>query len=224
MKIIKTKSYSELSKTAADIVISEILKKPNARIGFASGKTVIGLYKELVKANKSKKVSFSRVNGVNIDEYFPIKKRNKKSFHSFLMKHLYNKADFKKSNLIFLNSETLDPKKECENYEKKVRNLDLLILGVGVNGHITYNEPGSSFKSKTRVVDLDASTRKDPKLPTQALSIGISTILSAKKIILLASGKKKSKAIASLKRKPTEKWPITSLKKHKNTKVIVNQI
>lgn len=234
MILIKVKNYSELSKRAADILTSEITTKPNLKIGFATGQTPIGLYKELVKAYKNKKVNFSKVKGFDIDEYYPIERKNFDSYYYYLHKNLFNKVNIKKSNLHLFDSETKNPKKECLNYEKTiVKNpADIIILGVGTNGHIAFNEPYSKFNSKTRIIELTKETiQRNSKLfknkkdmPKKALTIGIKTIMQSKKILLLASGKHKSEAISHLiKGKINSKWPVTYLRKHKNFIVIVDK-
>lgn len=217
MRIIKTKDYNEMSDKATQILIREISKKPNSVIGFATGHTPLGFYKNLIKEYKKGKVNFSKTISFNLDEFYPIKKTNKKSYYYYMHKNLFNHVNIKKSNINLLNGETKSPGKECKNYENKIKKhrINIQILGVGVNGHIAYNQPGSKINSKTRLVKL-----KDKR----ALSMGIKTILSAKKIILLASGKKKAKAIKQLvKGKISEEFPVTYLKKHKNLIVIADK-
>jgi len=221
MKFIKVKNYKELSKKSSEIIIKEILKKPNLSLTLATGKTPKGLYKNLVKAYKNKKVDFSKLIFFNLDEFYPIKKTNKKSYYYYLHKNLFNKINIKKANIHLLNGETKNPQKECKDYEQKVKKnkIDICILGLGVNGHIAFNEPGSLVNSKTRLVNLKHKT-----ITNQALSQGIQTILSSRKIILLASGRKKSKSIKKLlDRKITKEYPVTYLKKHKNLIVIADK-
>ncbi len=230
MFVIKTKNYRELSKRACDIIAREILKKPDLTLGLATGNTPLGLYKELIKEYKKNKIDFSKVKSFNLDEYYPIKKKDKKSFYYYMFKNFFNKIKIKKSNINMLNGETKSVKKECLNYEKKIKKnpIDVQILGVGVNGHIGFNEPGSDFNSKTRLIELTKETIKrksrfGKKVPAKALTMGIKTIMKAKKIILLASGKPKAKAIQHLiKTKSDKDWPVTALKKHKNLIVIIN--
>jgi len=226
MKLIKVKNYSELSKKAADILIEEIKKKPNLVIGFATGKTPSGLYKELIRTYKKKEISFSKVKSFNLDEYYVIKKTNKNSFYYYMFKNLFNKINIKKNNINFLDGETNNPKQECLKYENKIKKnpIDIQILGVGVNGHIGFNEPSSEFNSKTRLVELSNNTKKRNKINEKALTMGIKTIISAKKIILLASGKDKAEAIKQLiKGKIDKKWPVSFLKKHRNLIVVVDK-
>jgi glucosamine-6-phosphate deaminase len=234
MKLIKVQDYKELSEIACKIIIEDISKKPNIAIGFATGKTPLGLYKELIKSYKEKKVDFSKIKSFNLDEYYPIKKKNKNSYHYYMIKNLLSRVNIKKSNINFLNGETKNPEKECLNYERKIKKnpLDIVILGVGVNGHIGFNEPGSLFNSKTRIVNLSPDTlghnskyfKNKKNIPKQALTIGLKTIFSSKKIILLASGKEKSKAIGHLTSGNMDKnWPVSMLRKHKNLIVIIDK-
>ena len=233
MLIIETKNYREMSKKASDFIISEILRKPEITIGFATGKTPLGLYRELIKSYKKKKINFSKIKSFNLDEYYPIKKSNKNSYFYYMFKNLFNKINIKKSNINFLNGETKNYNKECKNYENKIRKnpIDIQILGVGVNGHIGFNEPGSSFNSKTRLVKLSDETvrinsgiLKKNKIPENALTMGIKTIMSAKKIIVLASGKNKAEAISCLKKgKISSDCPISFLRKHKDLVLIIDK-
>ncbi len=233
MMIIKTKNYKEMSRICADFLIDEILKKPNITIGFATGETPLGVYKELVKAYKKKKVDFSKVMSFNLDEYYPIEKTNKNSYYYYMFKNLFSKINIKKSNINLLSGETKNTRKECEDYEKKIREdvIDIQLLGIGINGHIAFNEPGSSFNSKTRFIKLNKETIKNnskffgnDEIPKFALTMGISTIMHAKKIILLASGREKARDIKFLVEGPvTKKFPASFLKKHKNLVVIVDK-
>ncbi len=216
MDVIKVKDYKELSEKASRILIDEILEKPNLTIGFATGATPLGLYKELIKAYKKKKINFSKVKAFNLDEYYLIKKTDKKSYNYYLFNNLFNNINIKKSNINLLNGEAKNPEKESKDYETKIKKnkIDVQILGVGVNGHIAFNEPGSSLNSKTRIVTVNQK---------KALTMGISTIMSAKKLILLASGKAKSKAIKCLLDDDANKnCPVSFLKRHKNLTVIID--
>jgi len=226
MKLIKVKNYKELSKKAAEIIIKEIKKKPNLVIGFATGSTPLGLYKELIDRYIKKKIDFSKIKAFNLDEYYPIKQKDKKSFYYYIFKNLFSKVNIKRENINLLNGEAKNPGGECWDYENKIKKnpIDLQILGVGVNGHIAFNEPGSKIDSVTRVVELTPETKKINKINKKALTIGVSTIMKAKKIILLASGKNKAKAISYLlKGKIDKNFPVSYLKNHKNLIVIADK-
>jgi len=219
MKIIEVKNYKELSRIASDIIIEEINKKPNIVIGFASGKTPKNTYKNLVKAYKNKKVDFSKITSFNVDEFYPIKKESKKSYYHYLFTNLLNKVNVNKKKIFLINGDTKNSEKECFNYEKRIKEnpIDLQLLGIGENGHIGFNEPGSSRNSKTRVVKLT-------HIEGTAITMGIKTIMKAKKIILLASGKKKAKAIYGLvKGKITEEVPASFLREHKDFILIIDR-
>lgn len=234
MKIIIAKDYKNLSKVASEILIKEIKKNPKLTLGLPTGSTPLGLYKELIKAYKKKKINFSKIRSFNLDEYYPIKKSDKNSYHYYMFKNFFNHVNIKKENINVLNGETKNPKKECLNYRKKIEEnpIDVQILGVGMNGHVAFDEPGSKFNSKTRLVKLSSETLKsnsrffkNPKdIPKKALTVGIKTIFSTKKIILLASGKNKALAIKHLiEDKPKSQFPVTFLKKHKNLTLILDK-
>ena len=225
MKLIILKDKKQATKTAAYLIAEEINKNPNLVLGFATGKTMIPVYKELVKLNK--RISFSKIKTFNLDEYKSLSPKSKLSLRYYMNKNLFNKADIKKENINFLNGKEKNIKKMCKNYEIKIReySIDLQILGIGKNAHIGFNEPGSSFKSKTREVNLSKSTMKsNRKMPEKAMTMGISTIMKAKKIILIATGKAKAKAIYNtLNKKVAEKVPASILKKHRDITFILDK-
>jgi glucosamine-6-phosphate deaminase len=234
MKIIKVKDYEELSQKAAIIVLRELLVDPNLAIGFATGSTPLGLYNKLITAHKELSVDFSTMTTFNLDEYYPMKKENPQGYYHFMFENLFNHINVTLSNLHFLDGMTPNSKIVCARYEKKIneKGIDLQILGVGANGHIGFNEPGFQFNSITRLVDLSEKTiasnarffNNINHVPRQALSMGISTIMSAKKILLLASGKSKAEAIKQLIEGPIDKnCPVTILQRHPNATLIVDQ-
>jgi len=228
MEIIKVKNYKEMSRVASEIVVGEMLKKGDIVIGFATGATPLGLYRNLVKAYKKGEVDFSKVKSFNLDEYYPMKGGDKNSYRRYMFRNLFGRVNIKRGNVNLLDGEARDFGKECLDYEKAIKKspIDLQILGVGANGHIGFNEPGSLKSSRTRLVDLSDDTVKRNsgifwKVPTRALTMGVRTILSSKKIILLASGKAKARAIGRLmKGKVGADCPVSFLRKHKNLLVI----
>jgi len=234
MKIIITKDYKEMSKRAAELIVDEINKKPNLVLGLPTGETPIGMYKLLTHSYKNKKVNFSKVKCFNLDEYYPILRSNKHSYHYFMNDIFFKHVNVKKSNIHILDSESKTPIKDCTLYERKIRKnpLDIQILGVGINGHIAFNEPGSRINSRTRIVDLTQNTiernsrffKNTLDVPKKGLTMGVGTIMEAKKLILLANGKNKDEAIKHLARgKVGDKWPVSFLRKHKNLVVIVDK-
>jgi glucosamine-6-phosphate deaminase len=234
MVIIKVKDYEELSRKAAILVLNEILLDPYLTIGFATGSTPLGLYNELIKAHKEMRINFSEMSTFNLDEYYPINKEDPHSYYQFMFENLFNHINIDQSKLHFLDGTTINPRKECELYESmiKSKSIDVQILGIGANGHIGFNEPGSHFNSTTRLVDLSEKTITDNarffndihEVPTQALSMGISTIMEAKKIILLASGKNKAEAVKWLiEGTIDETCPATVIQRHPNAILIVDE-
>jgi glucosamine-6-phosphate deaminase len=226
MKLIKVKNYREMSKVASEIIIDEIIRKSNLTMGFATGKTPLGTYKKLIRAYRKKRIDFLYIKAFNLDEYYPIKRNDKKSYRYYLFKKLFNKVNIRKEHIYILDGSCKDFKKECREYEQKIKRnpIYLQILGIGVNGHIGFNEPGSNADSKTRLVRLAPETVKRNKYLSKGLSMGISTILKSKKILLLASGKEKARAISKfIKNKTNKNLPATFLRKHKNLIVIIDK-
>ena len=208
MRTILTKNKKELSRKAFQIISKQIQTKPTSTLLLASGKTPKKLYKLLTKS----KLNFSKIKIFNLDEFY---KTNK--YKKYFQKNLLKKININKLNIHLLNGKTKNPKQECKNYETKLskNKPDITILGIGTNNHIAFNKPGSKKTSRTRLVKIK---RK------QALTVGISTILKSKKILLLASGRNKAKAIYNLiKEKPSSKFPATFLKNHKNFTLIIDK-
>jgi glucosamine-6-phosphate deaminase len=214
---------------AATLIASEIRKKPSLVLGLATGETMTPLYKKLVSLYKNKKVDFGNARTFNLDELINVEK--KKSLRHFMDVAFFNHVDIKKSNINFLEPKKTGMEKICRDYEKKIvetGGIDLQILGIGLNGHIGFNESGSSVKSVTRKVTLTEKTRKALKkkfdvAPKFALTVGVETILSTKKILLLAFGSKKSKILyETLSNLPSTRIPASFLQKHNNVKFIVN--
>ena len=223
--------YVENVKKATSLVVDNLeeeLKSGNLNsLGLATGSTMIPFYKSIVETN----LDFSQVIAFNLDEYVGLDPSHKNSFAFFMHEHLFSKKHFKETNIP--NGLSLDKKLECARYEKKLDEhpIDIQLLGVGENGHIAFNEPGTPFDALTHVAELSSSTidvnsqyfEDNQNMPTQALTMGIASIMKAKKIILLAFGEKKRAAIdALLGDNITEQWPITVLKKHPHVTLITN--
>lgn len=193
------------AKQIADLIRYKQKQGKPAVLGLATGNTPKLVYKELIRLHKNEGLSFQNVVSFNLDEYYPIGKDHHLSYTYFMAEQLFDHVDIQKNNVHVPHSDFLqeDIEQYCLDYEKKIANyggLDLQLLGIGRNGHIGFNEPGSSFDSKTRLVDLHPLTRQDAApefgtlsdVPLQAISIGIHTIVQAKKILLLALGERKS--------------------------------
>ena len=224
MKVIVCENYDEMSKRAAKIIAAQVTIKSDSVLGFATGSTPIGLYSELGRMYSEEEVDFSEVTTFNLDEYYPIKKSNEQSYDYFMRKNLFSKINVKDENIHLPNGEAEDPQKECEFYEKMIEKsggIDLQVLGIGRNGHIGFNEPNSVLVPSTHLTKLTENTINSrffdsfDDVPKQALTMGISTILNAKKIIILASGANKRKAVAELiNGEINPKNPATMLKTH----------
>ena len=211
MEIVICKTKEEASKLSAGIITAAVQKNPKIILGLATGSTPVPMYNEMAKAVKAKKVSYKQVKTWNLDEYVGLPGTHDQSYRYFMNKNLFEKIDIKLSNTHVLNGMAKDPVKECAKYEeqiKKAGGIDIQVLGIGSDGHIAFNEPGTSLNSRTSVVYLTPSTIKDnarlffkgkeKEVPTQALSMGVGTICEAKKIILLAFGKNKADAVKGM--------------------------
>jgi len=233
MKIIIAKNYQIMSKLAADLVIGELKRKSQTVLGLPTGGTPLGLYKNLAKACQRKKISFKEVKTLNLDEYAGLVKTDSRSYHSFMKDKLFNLIDIKAENIFFPDGQAKNLKQAGAGYERLIKKhggIDLMILGIGLDGHIGFNEPGSAFTSKTGVVNLKEQTRranakyfaKLEDVPHRAITMGLATIMKAKKIILLAAGPKKSAIVKrALTGKITKSVPASILQNHKNLTVIL---
>lgn len=226
VKVIITENYEELSKKAAGIFISQLKEKPNSVLGFATGSTPVGMYQELIKAYNQGEVDFSQATSFNLDEYYPITPTNGQSYHYFMWNQLFDHIDIKPDRIHLPDGQAKEVEKFCADYEKAIIDaggIDLQVLGIGRNGHIAFNEPGSSFDSRTRVVDLDQDTieansrffKNISEVPRQAITMGLATIMECKKIVILANGKSKAEAVAkAVEGEATEEVPASTLQRH----------
>ena len=208
MEVVICKTKEEASKLAAEMVTAQVKKNPKTVLGLATGATPVLMYREMAKAVKAKKVSYKQVKSWNLDEYVGLAGTHDQSYRYFMNENLFKKIDIKLSNTHVLNGLAKDLDKECAAYEKQIKaagGIDLQVLGIGSDGHIAFNEPGTSLKSRTGVVYLTPSTIKDnarlffkgkeKEVPTRALSMGVGTICEARKIVLLAFGENKQNAV-----------------------------
>ena len=209
IKVIVCENYEEISKVAASVMADVIKNKPDCVLGLATGSTPEGMYQNLVKMNESGEISFKDVKTVNLDEYYPIAPDNDQSYRYFMNTHLFDHVDIDKNNTNVPDGTASDPDAESERYEKVIESLggvDIQVLGIGRNGHIAFNEPDDALVPDTHVTDLTEDTikansrffEKEEDVPTRALTMGIGSILRAKKIIILASGASKKDAISKL--------------------------
>lgn len=234
MEVIKVKNYEELSKVAADIIADLLKKNPKATLGLATGSSPVGLYQNLIKKYENGEISFKDVKSYNLDEYCELPRSHRESYYSFMHKNLFSHVDIKEENVHIPCSEGSDLQKLCNEYNDELHkaSIDLQLLGIGANGHIGFNEPGTSFEQETFVVELTEKTRKDnqrffnslDEVPTHAMTMGIKNIMQAKKILLVASGKNKQDAVKKLlSGEVSESFPASILNKHNDVVVIIDE-
>lgn len=234
MKVIITENYAEMSKKAAEVVIELLKEKPTCVLGLATGSTPIGLYENLIKAYENGEVSFSGVTSANLDEYVGLSKDHDQSYAYFMRHNLFDHVDIKSENLNIPDGSKQDLDEECARYSAFLEShpQDLQVLGIGSNGHIGFNEPGTPFDSKTHVVNLTQSTIKDnsrlfssvEEVPVKAVTMGIAEIMKSKKILIMASGKNKADAVyRTVNGDVTEACPSSVLKNHPDCILIVDK-
>lgn len=235
MHVIKVKDYEAMSEKACDILVKEMKSNERAVLGLATGSTPEGLYKRLIEKYKNHEVSFKQIKTFNLDEYVGLDKSDKNSYYYYMNDKLFKHIDIPATHASLPNGKTENIAAECERYEKKIKNagqIDIQVLGIGLNGHIGFNEPNTPFTSRTHVVKLDESTRQAnarffhsiDDVPTEAITMGIATIMDSKKILLLASGEKKAEILAQvIHGEITEKVPASVLQKHPNVTIIADE-
>lgn len=212
MRVLIKPDYDSCAKWVAEYIIYKIkLARPTANkpfvLGLPTGSSPIGVYQELIKQHKEGKISFQNVITFNMDEYIGLPPDHPQSYAKFMWDNFFNYIDIKKENIHLLDGMTTDYVSECKNYEeaiKKAGGIDLFLAGIGTDGHIAFNEPASSFASRTRIKLLKSETIKSnsrffgddtSQVPAKVLTVGIATIMDADEIILIASGKNKQDAI-----------------------------
>ena len=234
MKIIITKDYEELSRRGARFFLDAVKANPYAVLGLATGTTPLGLYAHLVADHELYGTSYAHVRTVNLDEYKGLPKTHEQSYAYFMRKNLFDGLDIDPANTNIENGMAVDEGAECARYDALLEQLprDLQLLGLGSNGHIAFNEPGTPFGSNTHVVELAESTVKDnarlfddiSEVPRKAFTMGIRQIMQAKKILILASGANKADAVYKMvKGEVTEQVPASVLQLHPDCVLIADQ-
>ena len=233
MKVIVCENYEEESQKAFEVMKDVIQKNPHAILGLATGSSPEGLYKEMVKDYEENGTSYADITSYNLDEYVGIDRNHPESYYSFMHKHLFDHVNIKPENTHLPEGSTQADADAYEAELKKVT-IDLQLLGIGRNGHIGFNEPGTSFDSHTHKVALKESTIKDnarlffngdeDAVPHYAVTMGIRDILDAKKIILIACGARKAKAVAALVKGPvTTDCPASVLQTHPDVLIVIDE-
>ena len=234
MKVIIAKNYEEMSAKAFEVMKGVLDEKPNAIIGLATGSTPIGLYKNMIKDHKDNGRSYKAVKTVNLDEYAGLDYSSDQSYAYFMRDNLFDHIDIDLKNTNIENGKATDRQAECDRYNALLDKMqqDIQVLGIGSNGHIAFNEPGTPFGSVTHIVDLTESTIKDnlrlfksiDEVPRQAFTMGLKNIMNAKKILILANGANKAKAVYGLvKGEITESLPASILQLHPDCTLVVDE-
>ncbi len=217
MQVIIEDSYEQLSKAAAQEVAKTLNSKPNAVLGLATGSTPLGLYKELIRRHKEEGLDFSQVTTFNLDEYVGLPNDHPQSYHYFMNENLFKHINIPRQNVYIPSGTTDNYEAFCRWYEQRIADcggIDLQLLGIGVDGHIAFNEPSSSLGSRTRIKTLTRQTIEDnarffdesADIPIYAITMGVGTILEARTIMLLANGEHKAEAVAA-----AIEGPVTSM-------------
>lgn len=234
MKTVKVKNYAEMSELAAEEVIATVRENPRAVLGLATGSTPLGLYANLAKDYEENGTSYSECRTVNLDEYVGLPPTHPQSYAYFMRKNLFEHIDIKPENTHIENGVAADETAECERYNALLSELrqDVQILGIGSNGHIAFNEPGTPFDSVTHTVELAESTVRDnarlfdsvDDVPRRAFTMGLANIMNARKIIILANGENKAEAVRALvSGEISEDVPATVLRHHADCTLICDE-
>ena len=235
MQFIVCESYEEMSRRGADIIAAIVKEKPGALLGLATGSTPVGMYRELIRRYREGELDFSAVSSYNLDEYYPISPENEQSYRYFMNANLFDHINIDKNNTHVPNGAAEDAEEACRAYDEAYAatgGADVQVLGIGQNGHIAFNEPDEALIVGTHVTGLTEDTIKAnsrffasiDEVPTRALTMGMGSIMMAKKIILLANGKNKHAAVSALlDNRITTAIPATLLKLHPDVIILCDK-
>lgn len=235
MKLYRAKDYNDMSRKAANIISAQVIMKPDCVLGLATGSSPIGTYKQLIEWYNQGDLDFSEVRTANLDEYKGLTKDNDQSYYYFMHENLFKHVNIKEENTNIPDGTKQDAAEECSRYEQVVRDLggvDLQLLGLGHNGHIGFNEPADEYPKETHIVDLQESTIEANKrffasiddVPRQAYTMGIGTIMSAKKILLIVSGEDKAAILREVICGPvTPRVPASILQMHPDVTIVADE-
>ena len=241
MRLIIEPDYENVSQWAANYVASRINQaNPTAEkpfvLGCPTGSSPLGMYKKLIELNKAGKVSFENVVTFNMDEYCGLPEEHPESYHSFMWNNFFSHINIKKENVNILNGNAADLEKECQRYEDKIKSyggIDLFLGGVGPDGHIAFNEPGSSLSSRTRVKTLTLDTKiansrffdgDINKVPSTALTVGVGTVTDAKSVLIIVNGYNKASALQQgVEGAISHQWTITALQNHPKAIIVADE-
>jgi len=235
MRLIRTKDYKEMSRKAANIVAAQVIQKEDSVLGLATGSTMIGLYEELVSRYRQGDLDFSKVRTFNLDEYLGLHPDNPYSYHYYMKTNLFDHVNIAPENTHIPNGMTDHPDEECRNYDLQIESLggiDLQLLGVGLDGHIGFNEPDDVFRKESHCVRLDESTIQansrffdhENDVPRHALTMGMGAIMKAKTILFCVNGKAKASILKQVLYGPiTPRVPGSILQLHPNLIVVADE-
>ncbi len=235
MQFIKTETYEELSRKAADIIAAQVILKPDCVLGLATGSSPVGTYKNLIKDYEEGKLDFSAVTSVNLDEYVGLDGTSDQSYRYFMENNLFKSINIKSENTYVPSGKAADLKAEGEAYDKMIKDfggIDLQLLGIGLDGHIGFNEPDSFFTKETHEVTLDESTIKanarffasEDEVPKTAITMGMMSIMQAKKVLLIANGEAKREIVEKAFFGPITPYvPASILQLHPDVTVIFSE-
>lgn len=234
MKVIVVENYQQISEKGAQIIADVVKSNPNAVLGLATGTSPIGIYQNLIEMCNNGEISFANVKTVNLDEYVGLDGSHPQSYRFFMNDNLFNHIDINKANTFVPNGVATNLEQECQRYTTLVDGMqqDIQLLGIGSNGHIAFNEPGTDFQSTTHVVNLTQNTIKDnsrlfdsiDQVPTKALTMGIKNIINAKRILIVANGQNKAQAVWQMVKGPvSEDCPASILQTHPDVTVVVDK-
>lgn len=235
MRIIVVDNYEEMSWKAASLVSSQMILKPDSILGLATGDTPLGMYSELIKLYNKKEIDFKEIKSFNLDEYYGIDENNSQSYYYYMMNNFFKHINIPLENINVPNGDAENIERECLRYESEIKKsggIDIQVLGIGVNGHIGFNEPDVNFEAETHLVNLDDTTiesnsrlfKRREDVPTKAISMGIKTIMYSKRIVLLASGHSKAEAIyKTINGKINPEIPASILQLHQDVTVILDK-
>lgn len=241
MRLIIKQDYQSISQWAADYVVARInAAKPTAErpfvLGLPTGSSPLGMYKALIEANKAGKVSFQNVVTFNMDEYIGLPGGHPESYHSFMWNNFFSHIDIKKEHVHILNGNAADPLKECADYEEAIKaagGIDLFLGGIGPDGHIAFNEPGSSLSSRTRIKTLTTDTiiansrffeGDVNKVPKTAMTVGVGTVMDAREVLILVNGHSKARALQqAVEGAVNQMWTITALQLHPHGIIVADE-
>lgn len=241
MRLIIKQDYQSISQWAADYVVARInAAKPTAErpfvLGLPTGSSPLGMYKALIEANKAGRVSFQHVVTFNMDEYIGLPEGHPESYHSFMWNNFFSHIDIKKEHVHILNGNAADPLKECADYEEAIKaagGIDLFLGGIGPDGHIAFNEPGSSLSSRTRIKTLTTDTiiansrffeGDVNKVPKTAMTVGVGTVMDAREVLILVNGHSKARALQqAVEGAVNQMWTITALQLHPHGIIVADE-